>query len=63
MSEDQQYIEITGTTSVKGAPRPVYLTAGQPGRVTMTILVGEKSIVVVLPIQELRQRLDEIDRR
>jgi hypothetical protein len=62
MPEDQ-YIEVTGTTSVKGAPRPVYLMSRQPGKVVMTILVGEKSIAVVLPIQQLRDRLDEVDRR
>ncbi len=63
MAEDQEYIEVIGTTNLKGAPRPVYLTGAQPGRVTMTILIGEKSIVVVLPIQQLRERLDEVEHR
>jgi hypothetical protein len=63
MDEGENQIEVTGATSVRGDPRTVYLTRGQPGRVVMTIRVGQKPIAVVLPIKELRERLAQIDRQ
>jgi hypothetical protein len=63
MAEGPDYIEVTGTTSVKGEPRRVYLIGGQPERVVMTVYVGQKPIAVVLPIRELRDRLVELERR
>lgn len=63
MAEGENHIEVAGTASVKGNRRRVYLTRGQPGRVVMTVYAGTKPIDVVIPIRELRERLDEIERR
>lgn len=63
MAEGENSIEVGGTSSVKGNPRRVYLTRGQPGRVVMTVYAGAKPIDVVIPIRELRDRLTELDRR
>jgi hypothetical protein len=59
---ERKQIEVVGTTSVKGNSRTVHLERGQPGRVVMTVCAGAKPIAVVIPIQELRNRLSEIER-
>jgi hypothetical protein len=63
VAEGKNYIEVAGTTSVKGNPRRVCLTRGQPGRVVITVYIGRKPIDVVLPIPELRERLNELERQ
>jgi hypothetical protein len=63
MTEDENRVEVAGTTSIKLARRRVFLEPGQPGLVTMTVYVGQKPITVILPIRNLRDALDEVERR
>jgi hypothetical protein len=63
MAEGANYIPVPGTTSVRGDPREVWLCAGQPGRVVITVYAGKKPIEVVVPIGELRKRLEQVEQR
>jgi hypothetical protein len=63
VGEGENYIPVTGTHSVRGDLREVWLSPHQPGRIVLTVYAGSKPIAVVIPIDELRRRLDQIEAR
>jgi hypothetical protein len=61
MAEAENSIEVAGTTSVRGEPRRVYITRGQPGRIVLTVYAGKKPVDVVIPIRELNEAIRRLD--
>jgi hypothetical protein len=61
MAEGNHSIEVLHTTSVRGEPRRVYVTRGQPGRVVLTVYAGNRPIDVVIPIRELNEAIRRLD--
>jgi hypothetical protein len=54
-------VEVPGN-SVRGVPRMLTLTPGQPGRVALTIYIQRKPVTVVVPVARLQAALAEIPR-